>query len=94
MGALLLAPTCGRCRHWEMSAQIGIGSCFGAPPTPVVVGMTPQGPHIALLRPNMQSTERACAAFAVRLAPLAEPALDDSTRASAQLVFSPPDGQA
>lgn len=96
MSALIFAPTCGRCEHWEMTAQIGIGTCYGSPPTPVIVGMTPNGPQLALLRPQMQSTDRACALFKRKLAPTAEHASapEDDTRPGARLVLAPADGEA
>ena len=35
--------------------------CHGVPPTPVVLGMGPQGPAIAVLRARIPSTTPACA---------------------------------
>jgi hypothetical protein len=99
MAQLYFPPTCGRCVHWEMTQQIGIGLCYGSPPTPVVIGMTPQGAAMALQRPQIASSERACALYTPKSAPAADTpkptnAVDADTAPGAELIFSRPDGEA
>ena len=45
-------------------ASIDMVACHGVPPTPVVVGMSPQGPALSLLYANMKRREPRCALWA------------------------------
>lgn len=57
--------TCGTCAFAEMVPQdLNMLVCFGGPPTPAIMGMqqTPLGPQpaIAVIRPQLPRSERAC----------------------------------
>ncbi len=55
---------CATCQHAQRDLRApGAIICFGAPPTPVITGMTAQGPQIDALRPMLKETERACAVY-------------------------------
>lgn len=60
------AKLCGNCYFGLMKdpANLMMRECHGLPPTPVVVGMTPQGPHIVGLSPQMAADHPACALHA------------------------------
>lgn len=58
---------CGNCKfQWPVMEDLTIIECRGAPPTPAVVGMTPAGPQIALLRARLPKAEKACALWKLR----------------------------
>lgn len=60
------ARTCGNCHYGLMKdpANLMARECNGAPPTPAIVGLTPQGPQIVLLRPVLEASTPACALHA------------------------------
>lgn len=41
-------------------ANLEMIECRGLPPTPVVVGMSPQGPALSLLYPNLPRKTEGC----------------------------------
>lgn len=52
---------CGNCRFAHLVPKdLNVVECRGTPPIPVVVGMSPQGPAITLLRPNLPRKSEAC----------------------------------
>lgn len=63
MTAPLIAPkpTCGSCRFTAPLHDLTKVVCHGAPPSAQIVGMTPAGPQIAVLRPNVERADPPCA---------------------------------
>lgn len=61
--------TCGTCVHAQVNPQdLNMIMCFGAPPTPQIIGMqqTPAGPSpvVTCIRPTLPRKERACGTWA------------------------------
>ena len=53
--------TCNTCKFAVVDVrQMDMIACHGAPPVPVVMGMTPQGPALSVLRPSLPRGTRAC----------------------------------
>ena len=53
---------CVNCRYGNTVKQdLTVVQCGGLPPVPVVVGMSPQGPAISLIYPNLPRSTKACA---------------------------------
>lgn len=62
-----VVPTCGNCHFaGTIPADFKTVLCCGTPPTPVIVGMGPQGPQIAQFRPQMQRADAGCALWRER----------------------------
>lgn len=64
--------TCGKCDKFRLIEQaagaiIGgpkLGECWFGPPTPIIVGVTPQGaPSIAMVRARLPQNHPACYNF-------------------------------
>lgn len=56
--------TCGSCRFCaRIGGDLRQGQCRGAPPTPVVVGVTQQGPMIQSLFPAVELRTPACGRY-------------------------------
>lgn len=54
--------TCGSCRFGHpIIEDLKIVECRGTPPTPVVMGMTQNGPAVGILRARLPRTDAACA---------------------------------
>lgn len=53
---------CGNCEFAQtVKEDLKVVECHGAPPTPAIMGMGPQGPAVGLLRPRLPRSEAACA---------------------------------
>jgi hypothetical protein len=56
------AVACGNCEFAHMVPEdFKVIECRGLPPTPAIVGMGPNGPAIAVLRPRLPRSEAGCA---------------------------------
>ncbi len=68
-----VTEVCGNC-HFGRDFRDGLRlvpnmrECFGSPPTPIVVGMSPQGPAIAMTRVRLKIEEPGCALWRLKLA--------------------------
>ena len=59
---------CGNCLFASPLPQnLKDVSCGGMPPTPVIIGMSAQGPQIALMRPQVDRHLKPCALWRERL---------------------------
>jgi hypothetical protein len=65
--------TCGTCKHGHLvDGQLTKRTCFGAPPTPILVGAAP-GPgggvamRLELVRPVVNASDPGCAVHASRI---------------------------
>jgi hypothetical protein len=62
--ASLAVECCGVCKFGQgIPEDLTLTECFGGPPTPVIAGMTPQGPQIVLIRARLPRSHRPCALF-------------------------------
>lgn len=60
----LPVEACGVCKfHQGIPEDLTLGDCYGSAPTPVIVGMTPSGPQIVLIRARLPRDHRPCALF-------------------------------
>lgn len=67
MAEIEAPDTCGSCRFCaRVNGEFIQGQCRGAPPTPVVVGMTREGPHIMSLFPMVDMRTPACRIYEKR----------------------------
>lgn len=58
---------CGNCRFaMPIVEDLAIIECRGAPPTPAVMGMGPNGPAVGLLRARLPRIEKACALWKLK----------------------------
>ncbi len=66
------SPLCGNCPHWLKIEQHGtgpvalgqpaVGHCYGAPPSAVIAGVTPQGQPVYMAAyPPVAENNRPCA---------------------------------
>lgn len=70
MTGIITPALCGNCAFGQtIKEDLKVVECRGMPPTPVIMGMGPQGPAIGLLRARMDRAERACALYARVQAP-------------------------
>lgn len=53
-------PVCGNCAYGPR-INVGTIECWGAPPVPVITGVSPAGPMVSVLRPNMPASTPPCA---------------------------------
>ena len=61
------AHNCGNCNFGDMLKEdLTMVECHGAPPTPVILGMGPQGPAIGILWPRLPRSMRSCALWKMR----------------------------
>lgn len=52
---------CSNCRYAHPIVEdLTIIECHGIPPTPCVMGMTPNGPAVGILRPRLPRAEPSC----------------------------------
>lgn len=53
---------CGNCKFaMPIPEDLKVIECRGAPPTPAIMGMGPNGPAVGLLRARLPRAEKACA---------------------------------
>ncbi len=59
---LIQPPLCGNCAFAEtVKEDLNLVQCEGAPPTPVILGMGPQGPVVNILYPRVIRAHKPCA---------------------------------
>ena len=60
-------PRCGNC-HFAATIQEDLQAieCRGAPPTPAIMGMGPNGPAVGLLRARLPRAESGCALWKLK----------------------------
>ena len=64
---LIGVHNCGNCMFGDLVKEdLTMVECHGAPPTPVVMGMGPQGPAIGILWPRLPRAFKSCALWAIR----------------------------
>lgn len=78
---LFAADTCSNCKFGQtIKEDLTIVECHGVPPTPVIMGMSPQGPAVSILRCRLPRAEPGCALWKLR------PSVADTTAVQAQRV--------
>lgn len=59
--------TCGTCKFRNpIPNDLKVSECYGLPPTPIPVGMGPQGPIIGGAVPRIELTRPACSLYKLK----------------------------